>query len=134
MLQTTIIHVGFSEDEPRSKAMSEEEIESRDRAMLELISALEHELGMRSQPAEIPSEVPAKSGWAVAAAFAGVAVGAVGQIVSALTYWQAQQPRRTLTVKRGDSTITFENLSKKEVADLLRPGDPLHILVSADEA
>ena len=50
----------------------------------------------------------------------GFIFSGISTLISILLYWKSQNPKYSVTLKRGDYTLKFENLKKKEFIDVVK--------------
>ena len=58
-------------------------------------------------------------GLLVALEIIGTSIATIGLIISALEYWQSQQPKCSISLKIGNKTITIENIKISELKETI---------------
>lgn len=88
-------------------------------ALDELAEALAQD-GLTNQLEKSPTRRGRKDGGlTIAIALAGLALSAVGTLVSVLSYWKSTRPKYNVSISRGEVTIAIENSTPKQVQETI---------------
>ena len=58
-------------------------------------------------------------GLTIGLAIAGLAVSTLGTLVGVISYWRSTRPGYSVSITRGDTTVTVENLSESQIRDVI---------------
>ena len=72
-------------------------------------------------------------GLAIGLAIAGLSVGAVGALISVLAFWRSTRPRYSVSMARGDTTFSIDNLHSGRFERMISNDDSdIEILISRE--
>lgn len=92
---------------------------------------------IQSQRACIKIHGAKDGGLTIGLTIVGLALSGITTLLSCLSFWKSTRPDFTITVQRGDATITVKNLDQKEAKrlalELTESEQPLPLLIELNE-
>lgn len=91
-----------------------------DQDIARLHGLIERDCGVSVEREQTPGEIGQKDGGlTIALAIAGLALSGVSTLIATLSYWKSKIPKCSISVTRGETTLSIDNLSPKKVERLI---------------
>ncbi len=83
----------------------------------QIANLIEDDYGIPVERKKLPAKQGDKDGGLVIALT--LTLSAIGTLISVLSYWQSTRTKASFTLKRGDVTVTVENVSPAKIQELV---------------
>ena len=104
-------HISFKKNSPTGESSY---------CLNNLAELIEQEADIAVQLEKASPKEGHKADLTIALSIAGLALSAVATLISVLSYWKSQQPNYSVSIKCGNTTIEFNNVSSDEIQAVIR--------------